>query len=199
MDRSLLALVCLTALASPAAAQVPPDSTAQVPPDSAALQATDSAGPRGGRQERSDWDRLTEDATFRTGYFDTYQDDARLFFVVPEARLGERFLMTFEASQGPGTGGLYGGTMLDSEARIVSFEKRAGRMFLVQHQNIYTAPEGSPEQRSIDLTFGSSVLATTRIEATRDSTDHLVDVHDWFVSDISEVSERLRGALAGDG
>jgi hypothetical protein len=197
MDRSTLALVaCLLATPAALAAQTPPDSTAA--PDSAAAQVPDSTEAEG-RQERSDWDRLTEDATFREGLFDTYQKDGRLFFVVPESRLGERFLLTFEASQGPGTGGIYGGTMLDNEARIVSFEKRAGRMFLVQHQNIYTAPEGSAAQRAIELTFGESVLATARIDATRDSTDHLVDVHDWFLSDISEVSERLRGALAGDG
>jgi len=200
MNRTLLALATsLVALGAPLAGQVPPDSaTAQVP-DSATAQAPDSAGPRGGRQERSDWDRLTENAAFREGYFDSYQTDTRLLFVVPETRLGERFLLSFEASQGPGAGGIYGGTMLDMEARIVSFEKRAGRMFLIQHQNLYTADADSPTQRAIELTFGESVLATARIETTRDSVDHLVDVHDWFLSDISEVSERLRGALAGDG
>ena len=196
MDRSIVALAALLlALPATVVGQEPPDSAAaQVPPDS--LAAPDSAQ---GRPERSDFERMTEDATLQEGFFDTYLDDGRLLFLVPEDRLGERFLMTFEASQGPGTGGIYGGTMLDRDARIVSFEKRAGRMFLVQHQNIYTAPEGSPEQRSIDLTFGSSVLATARIGATRDSTDHLVDVHDWFVSDLSQVSEGMRGAVTAEG
>ncbi len=196
MDRSIVALAALL-LAFPAtvAAQVPPDSAAaQVPPDS--LAAPDSAQ---STPERSDFDRMTEDATLQEGFFDTYLDDGRLLFVVPEGRLGERFLMSFEASRGPGSGGIYGGTMLDQEARIVSFEKRQGRMLLVQHQNIYAAPEGSPEQRSIDLTFGSSVLATARIGATRDSTDHLVDVYDWFVSDLSRVSEGMRGAVTAEG
>ena len=196
MDRSIVALAALLlALPATVAAQVPPDSAAaQVPPDS--LAAPDSAQ---STPERSDFDRMTEDATLQEGFFDTYLDDGRLLFVVPEGRLGERFLMSFEASRGPGSGGIYGGTMLDQEARIVSFEKRQGRMLLVQHQNIYAAPEGSPEQRSIDLTFGSSVLATARIGATRDSTDHLVDVYDWFVSDLSRVSEGMRGAVTAEG
>lgn len=196
MDRSIVALAALLlALPATVAAQVPPDSAAaQVPPDS--LAAPDSAQ---STPERSDFDRMTEDATLQEGFFDTYLDDGRLLFVVPEGRLGERFLMSFEASRGPGSGGIYGGTMLDQEARIVSFEKRQGRMLLVQHQNIYAAPAGSPEQRSIDLTFGSSVLATTRIGATRDSTDHLVDVYDWFVSDLSQVSEGMRGAVTAEG
>jgi hypothetical protein len=196
----LLAALCALALslAEPhvASAQQPPDS-AQAQLDSAVVQADSTAEERERRQERSDFERLTEDAVFQPGFFDTYLDDGRLFFVVPESRLGERFLLTFEASQGPGTGGIYGGTMLDNEARIVSFEKRQGRILLLQHPHIYTAPEGSPEQQAIDLTFGPSVLATARIDATRDSTDHLIDVYDWFVSDMSQVSENLRGALSG--
>ncbi|MGE0161035.1 MAG: zinc-dependent metalloprotease [Gemmatimonadales bacterium] len=192
----LLAALCIVASGGPrvAGAQQVPDSATALHPDSAAV-----TGGRPPRQERSDFERLTEDAVLQPGFFDAYLEDGRLLLVVPESRLGERFLLSFEASQGPGTGGIYGGTMLDNEARIVSFEKRQGRILLIQHQNIYTAPEGSPEQRAIDLTFGPSVLATARIDATRDSTDHLIDVYDWFVSDISQVSEQLRGALAGQG
>ncbi|HSH75906.1 MAG TPA: zinc-dependent metalloprotease, partial [Longimicrobiales bacterium] len=63
----------------------------------------------------------------------------------------------------------------------------------------YTAPPGSPEERAIELTFGASVLATARIAATRDSTDHLVDVHDWFVGDLSGISESMRRAASGGG
>ena len=168
----LPAVLCALALSigpRVASAQQLPDS-AQALVDSAAVQP-DSAAPAA-RQERSDFERLTSDAVHQPGFFDAYLEDGRLYFVVPESRLGERFLLTFEASQGPGTGGIYGGTMLDNEARIVSFEKRQGRMFLIRHPHIYTAPEGSPEQRAIELTFGPSVLATARIEATRDSVDH---------------------------
>ena len=196
----LLPVLCSLALSlgpSVSSAQQPPDSAQTARADSAEA-VPDSTEQRGPRQERSDFERLTEDAVLQTGFFDTYLDDGRLFFLVPESRLGERFLLTFEASRGPGTGGIYGGTMLDNEARIVSFEKRQGRIFLMQHPHLYTAPEGSPEEQAIELTFGSSVLATARIDATRDSTDHLVDVYDWFVSDISQVSENLRGALSGE-
>jgi len=181
---------------------LPAGARGQEPPDSAQVADSteardDEAEPgRDGQGRRSDFERLTRDATHREGFFDTYETDGRLFMLVPEDRLGEQFLLSFEASQGPGTGGVYGGTMLDWEGRIVSLEKEQGRILLVQHQNRYAAPEGSPAQRAIELTFGPSVLASSRIAATRDSTEHLIDVYDWFVSDLSGISELMRGALS---
>jgi hypothetical protein len=196
MNRWILAIVALgLTLPVPARGQEPPDSA------QAADETAEEVGaePAEAAQERpSDFERLTRDATLREGYFDTYEGDGRLFLVVPEDRLGEQFLLSFQASQGPGTGGVYGGTMLDSEARIVSLEKRQGRVLLMQHQQRYTAPDGSPARSAIDLTFGPSVLATARIAATRDSTDHLVDVYSWFVSDLSGISEAMRGAASGE-
>ena len=194
MNRWILALVAL-------ALALPVSTRAQEPPDSAqaASDTTDvpeAEGPDGAQERPSDFERLTRGATLREGFFDTYETDGRLFLVVPEDRLGERFLLSFQASQGPGSGGVYGGTMLDAEGRIVSLEKQQGRILLVQHQHRYTAPEGSPAERAIDLTFGPSVLATGRIAATRDSTDHLVDAYGWFVSDLSGISEAMRGAAS---
>ena len=193
MNRWIPALLALLlVLPLPATAQEPPDSAqADEPTSESAEQAPEQP------QERpSDFERLTRDATHREGFFDTYEADGRLFLVVPKDRLGEEFLLSFQASQGPGAGGIYGGTMLDWDGRIVTLEERQGRILLVQHQQRYTAAEGSATQRAIDLTFGPSVLASARIVATRDSTDHLVDAYDWFVSDLSGISEQMRGALS---
>ncbi len=193
MIRWIAALLVCSAFAPGAVlAQEPPDSA-----QAADTASTTPAGREGAQQRPSDFERLTRDATHREGYFETYQTDGRLYLVVPESRLGEEFLLTFAASEGPGTGGVYGGTMLDWEGRIVALEKRQGRILLVQRQHRYVAPEGSPSQRALELTFGESVLASGRIQASRDSTDHLVDVYDWFVSDLSGVSEAIRGAVSG--
>jgi len=190
MNRSIPLLLLLWGLTvSSLAAQQPPDSTTVPGPE----QQTED---KSEEEEPSRFERLTEDAVLQEGFFDTYQKDRELFLLIPEDRLGEDFLMTFEASQGPGTGGVHGGTMLDREARLVSLEKIQGRIFLTQRPTIYRASEDSAVEQAIDATFGTSVLATARIAATRDSTDHLIDIHDWFISDISGISQRLRGALS---
>ena len=198
MNRCIPALLALLlALPLPLRAQEPPDST-QASDEPA--EELDEEREEVQQVRPTDFERLTRDATLQEGFFDTYAADGRLFLVVPEERLGEAFLLSFEASRGPGTGGVYGGTMLDTEGRLVTLERRQGRILLVQHQHRYTAPEGSAAQRAIELTFGSSVLASARIVAARDSTDHLVDVYDWFVSDLSGISESMRRALtAGSG
>jgi hypothetical protein len=194
MKRLALAVVA-AALLSPAAvlAQEEPQ-----PEPEAAADATEdeSAQKKQEEDDKSDFDKLIEEATLREGFFDTFEKDGKLYLLVPEDRLGEEFLMTFEASQGPGTRGIYGGSMLDREARIVALEKHQGQVYLVQRPHIYVAPDGSPVEQSIDLTFGKSVLAAGKIAATRDETDHLVDVYDWFVSDLSGVGERLRFTVA---
>lgn len=169
------------------------------PPDSAAAADTASAEATASRGDASDFERLTKDATFREGFFDSYQKDGRLYFVVPESRLNQQFLLSFEASRGPGTGGVYGGTMIGRDARIVALEKHDGRVMLVEHQQRYVAPAGSPADKAIDLTFGSSVLAVARVAAERDSTDLLIDVYDWFVSDLSGISQNMRRAVSSEG
>lgn len=187
-----LAVALLTAgLLVPAAARAQ-EEPEQSPEPAAEAAEDQSAEEKKGNVEKSDFDKLIEEATLREGFFDTYEKDGKLYLLVPEDRLGEEFLMTFEASQGPGTRGIHGGSMLDREARIVALEKHQGQIYLVQRPHIYVAPEGSPVDQSIDLTFGKSVLAAGKIDATRDDTDHLVDVYGWFVSDLSGVGERLR-------
>ncbi len=172
----------------------------QQPADSATDADTTASEPTASKEaESSDFERLTEGATFREGLFDSYQKDGRLYFVVPESRLNQEFLLSFEASRGPGTGGVYGGTMLGRDAHVVALEKHDGRIMLVEHQQRYVAPPGSPADKAIDLTFGPSVLAVARVAARRDSTDLLIDVYDWFVSDLSGISRDMRRAVSSEG
>ena len=186
MKRWMPAVLALSLLISTTAvAQEPPD---REPPAEEDAEAEEP--------EKSEFEKLTEDATLQEGFFDTYLADGKLYLLVPEDRLGEEFLMTFEVSQGPGARGIYGGSMLDREGRMVSLEKHQGQLFLVQRNTNYVAPGGSAVERSIDLTFGTSVLAGAKIAATREDTDHLIDVYDWFVSDLSAIGERLRRTVS---
>ena len=130
------------------------------------------------------------------GYFSLYQKDGALMLEIDKSRLDQDFLMNFEISQGIGSSGLYGGTMLNIfEAKMVSLEHVDGKVLLVQKPHRYGAEPGSPRALAVDLTYGSSVLETGKIVAEQDD-KLLIDVYDWFVGDLSQVSSRVQSAVA---
>src|SRR5574341_231352 len=88
---------------------------------------------------------LVRDATHRPGFFDTYEKGDTLYLVIPKDRVGQDFLVTLEIAQGAGTGGLFGGTMLNIfEGSVVALERHGSRVFLVRKPHRFMAPGGSP-------------------------------------------------------
>jgi len=144
------------------------------------------------KKEESKFDELTKDTEKVEGYFDLYHKDDKLYLSVPKDRLNEQFLMSYELSRGIGSSFLFGGLMLNHEGLVVSFEDHEGKLFLVQHPVRYKADEGTPESKAVDLSFGTSVVETAKIEAyNADSTEILINVYDWFVGDISGISNSV--------
>ncbi|HEX5724022.1 MAG TPA: zinc-dependent metalloprotease, partial [Longimicrobiaceae bacterium] len=143
---------------------------------------------------------VTRDARHRPGFFDTYEKGDALYLAVPADRLEKDFLLSYQISQGIGANGLFGGTMLNIfEGSVVALERHGDRVLLVRKPVRFTAPQGSPTEQAVNLTFGSSVLETAKIESIRDDGTILVNIYDWVVSDLSGVGERVRFAVAQPG
>lgn len=176
-------VLCM-AFAAPAMAQE------EEPADSTEVEADEEDDP---------FEEIVEDATFREGFFNTYEKDGHLYLVVPEDRLNEDFLLSFQIAQGIGANRLNGGTMLSIfEPKIVAFEEHHGRIYLVQRPHRFVAPQDSPESRAVQLSFGSSVLESAEIEAKDPDSSRVIDVYDWLVSDLSGVSARVRRAVSSE-
>lgn len=150
-----------------------------------------------GEKETDKFTELTEDAEYFEGFFDLYKKDGKLYMAITEEDLNQDFLMNFEISQGIGASGVFGGTMLNIfEGLLVSLEKHEGKIFLVRKPSRYTAEEGTPQARALELTFGNSVMQTAKVEATNDDGVMLIDAYSWFVSDMSQVSNRIKNAVS---
>lgn len=163
-----------------------------------AAQATPPAGnaqqPRSGLRPFAD---VTRDAVHRAGFFDTYEKDDKVWIAVPLDRFGRDFLMEMKLAQGVGFGGLFGGTMLNLfEANVMRIERRGEQVFLLQQPHRYTGGNDAAVVRAVDLSFGASVVESGRIESFREDSAALIDVTNWFVSDLSGISLRVRAALA---
>ncbi len=177
---------CATARSAP---PTQPPATAQT---TAPAQSTPRPAP-------DPWAQATAGATKLEGYFDLYQKaDGRLFMAVPTRRLGEQFLFEAKVARGIGAGGVFGGTMLGgNQGAVMSISRQGETLYLSKHPIHFKADAGTPQAAAVALTFSPSVVESAKIEATQGDT-HLIDVTNWFVSDIAGVSQRLR-AVTGTG
>lgn len=148
-------------------------------------------------QKTDKFTELTTDAEKVEGFFDLYRKDGKLYLAITEDDLNKDFLMNFEISQGIGSSGLFGGTMLNIfEGLLVSLEKHEGKIFLVKKPHRYSAEEGTPAALAVELTFGNSVMQTAKVEATSEDGVMLIDVYSWFISDMSRVGNRVKRAVS---
>lgn len=169
-----------------------------------ACSTTQQAAKKNGdsaQKTQSEYDKITKDAQKYDGYFDLYQKDGELYLSVKEDDLNQPFLMNFELARGIGSSGLYGGTMLNIfQGLMVSLEKHEGKIMLVEHPYRYTGGGDEAVAKAVDLSFGSSVVETSDIAAfNADSTEMLINVYDWFVGDLSNISQRLSYAVGSNG
>ncbi|HEX6983429.1 MAG TPA: zinc-dependent metalloprotease [Balneolaceae bacterium] len=164
-------------------------------------KATTNAQSADNKESEKEYAKLIKDAEKYEGFFDLYQKDSKLYISVPKDMLNQKFLMNFELATGIGSSGLYGGSMLTFfEGLLVSFEMHEDKIFLIQHPHRYTAEEGTPEARAIEVAFGESVVETAEIEAfNADSTRMLINVYNWFVGDLSGISTRVSFAVSNNG
>ena len=172
-------------------AQNPPPAQTGAPPAGPAQGATP---PRPGPRPFAE---VTRGAEHRPGYFDTYEKDDRLWIAIPRERLGQDFLMEMKLAQGIGANGLFGGTMLNLfEANVMTLERRGEQIFLLQKPTRFTGGTDAAVAQAVSLTFGPSVIDVAPIASFRPDSAILIDVTNWFVSDLSGISQRVRFALA---
>ncbi len=146
------------------------------------------------------FEKLTKDATLHGGFFDLYEKDGKVYLAVPRERLGQDFLMEYKIARGIGARGLFGGTMLNLfEGNVMALEKRGDKVFLLQRPHRFRAGSDPAAARAVDLTFGSSVVESAKVEATRPDSALVLEVTSWFLSDLSGIGQRMRFALGERG
>ena len=105
--------------------------------------------------------------------------------------------METKIARGIGTSGVFGGTMLDIfEGRLVAFERHGDKIYFVKRQHRFHGENDESAARAVDLSFGSSILQSADIESIRDDGATVIDVHNWMVSDLSNISQRMTGAAS---
>lgn len=195
---SVVGPVLALALAAPAAAQEPEEPPEpEAPTEAQEVEPEEEDQEQEKKEKYKDFQELVEGAEAHEGFFDFYLKEDKLYLAVPRERLGEEFLMTFQIARGIGARGLFGGTMLGIfEGAVTSVERHGEKLYLKQRPHRYTASGGGAAARAVDLSYGSSVLESAKIESIRDDSALVVEVSGWFVSDLSGVGQRVNRAVS---
>ena len=145
-----------------------------------------------------DFERFVEGAEVWPGFFDLYTKEGRLYLAVPHDRLGQDFLMDVRVARGIGAAGLFGGTTPSTfEMDLMAFEKHGENVFLVQRPHRFGAASDDRAAAAVGISFGSSVVESADVEAIRPDSALVLEVTGWFLSDLSGVGRRTRGATGG--
>lgn len=178
---------------SPTAGPAGAPQTASAVPGAGPQAAAQPGAPRPGGGLKP-FAEVTKDAKHMKGFVDVYEKDGKVWLAIPKSELNKDLGLSFQIAQGIGSRFVNGGLMLNyGEMPLVQLEKRYDQIHLVQKSPHFTAAPGSAEAKSLELSYGTSVLETAPLVSIRPSDSaSVVEITDWLLSDVSNVSSFLR-------
>ncbi|HEX3275288.1 MAG TPA: zinc-dependent metalloprotease [Gemmatimonadales bacterium] len=161
------------------------------------LSAILAAGPA--QAQRADqagraFSDLVRNSEIGTGLFTIYFKHDSIFLSLRPSQLDHDYLLVTQVAQGIGDLGLDGGTSLRSD--LVRFHREGDRLELWAVNPHLVAPAGTPMARTVAYSFGSSVVQSFPIAAVRDTSEIVVNILPFFLSDWADVGTVFQTALA---
>ncbi len=188
VERMRAAAVLPLLLIGAAQAQVapaPPSASASASATASATTATPSL------------QALTDKLQALPGFIDVWRDAARGRVLLAVRQLDQPFLLVTSLPYGLGSNDVGLDRGQPGQPKLVHFEKRGNRLFLVQANTRYKATSDSAEERaSVVEAFASAVLWSGDILAS-DGPRHLVDFSSFLLADNHGVARRLRNSQQG--
>jgi Met-zincin/Domain of unknown function (DUF5117) len=129
-----------------------------------------------------------------TGVFTTYFKQDSIYLALTPRQLDRDYLLVTQISQGIGELGLDGGTSIRSD--LVRFHREGDRVELWAMNPHVAAAANTPMARTVAYSFGNSVVQSFPIAAARDTSEILINVAPFFLSDWADVGTVFQTALA---
>ncbi|HEY0585783.1 MAG TPA: DUF5117 domain-containing protein, partial [Pseudoduganella sp.] len=131
------------------------------------------------------------------GFMDVWRDteQGRLLLSVPQQ--SEQFLIVFSLPHGLGSNDVGLDRGMTRGPKLVQFERRGKRIFLIEHNTGYRATSANPSERaSVAEAFAGAVLWSGDIIAS-EGDKHLVDFSSFLISDRLNISGSLANSKQG--
>ena len=129
-----------------------------------------------------------------TGLFTIYFKHDSIFLSLTPRQLDRDYLLVTQISQGIGELGLDGGTSVRSD--LVRFHREGDHVELWVVSPRMAAAPGTPMARTVAYSFGHSVAQSFPIAAVRGTSEILVNVAPFFLSDWADLGTVFQTALA---
>ena len=128
------------------------------------------------------------------GDFTLYKKRENLYLELAPNQLDQPVLGIFSLARGIGSNFVLGGLPLND--RLLEFQRSGDRVLVLEKNTRFVTPGDAAFDKARDLSYGHSVLASLKIESIHDSSKALlVDLAPLLVSDLSDLSEGLRGSI----
>ena len=189
MTRSRHAFLALTAAAitQTAAAQNPPPVTSTVTPPATDGAPQPNAPAR--RAPRPYAQVITARAHTERGGITVHHVDDRYFFEVPDSMMTRDFLMVTRVSGVPAGSGGFQSAGSSLNERMIRWERVTDRVILKSISTASVADDSLPIARSVAQNNYPAIIGSFPISAfTRDSNSYVIDVTDFFSTDIPATS-----------
>ena len=137
---------------------------------------------------------VTRGSEVGTGLFTIYFKRDSIYLSLSPRQLDRDYLLVTQISQGIGELGLDGGASVRSD--LVRFHREDDRIELWVVNSHMAAAAGTPMARTVAYSFGHSVVQSFPIAATRDTSEVLLNIAPFLVSDWADIGTVFQTAIA---
>ena len=131
-------------------------------------------------------DVITKDFTTQPGVFAVHRNEDKLYFEIPQDKLGRLFLWHAEVAKGPGGGmfGSWGGAALGN--RVLRLERRGNKVY-VWKVGFAKRSDGKAVQAAIDASATDAIIAVFNVECEGKDRAVVINVSDTFIFGIPDL------------
>jgi len=138
-------------------------------------------------------DVITKDFTTQSGLFAVHRHEEKVYFEIPEEKLGRLFLWQAEVAKGPG-GGSWGGASLGNA--VLKFERRGSKLY-VWKVGFSKRSDGKAVQAAVEAASTDAIIAVFTIDCEGKDRSAVINVSDLFINGIADLP--IARASGGSG
>jgi hypothetical protein len=128
-------------------------------------------------------DVITKDYTTQPGVFAVHRNEDRVYFEIPQEKLGRLFLWQAEVAKGPG-GTSWGGRPLGNA--VLKFERRGDKIYLWR-MGFSKRSDGKSIQAAVEAAATDTIIAVYNVECEGKDRSMVINVSDALLSGFPEL------------